>query len=336
MICHVAAREKAAAVASDGCAARLLHADGAPPGQVAAHLLRVTPAADGWVLARLRQAAQAAMGTGAPQAAAGLLDRALAEPPPPGERAGVLREAARAQVTAGREQAFVLLEEALQLATTPPERAGIALEVAEAYAALFRWVDAVDVIERALAELGDADPELAARLEGELVVCGLHDARRAAHVAPVLAQLGSCRTEVASEPVAVAQAMMMLLAGRPAGEIAALLRRSGQRGASREPLARALELAARCGARPLAARARDELRAAGARLRRPWRTGVDALTPSELRVARLAADGRSNREIAGELYVTLKAVEGHLAHAYAKLGIEGRDQLPRALGRGKD
>jgi DNA-binding CsgD family transcriptional regulator len=63
---------------------------------------------------------------------------------------------------------------------------------------------------------------------------------------------------------------------------------------------------------------------------------VEALTPSELRVARLAAGGRSNREIACELYVTLKAVEGHLAHAYAKLGIEGRGQLPRDLGDGKD
>jgi DNA-binding CsgD family transcriptional regulator len=59
---------------------------------------------------------------------------------------------------------------------------------------------------------------------------------------------------------------------------------------------------------------------------------VDALTPSELRVARLAAGGRSNREIAGELYVTVKAIEGHLARAYAKLGIEGRGQLAGALG----
>jgi DNA-binding CsgD family transcriptional regulator len=48
------------------------------------------------------------------------------------------------------------------------------------------------------------------------------------------------------------------------------------------------------------------------------------------------ADGRSNREIAYEPYVTLKAVEGHLAHAYAKLGIEGRGQLPDALGGAKD
>ena len=128
----------------------------------------------------------------------------------------------------------------------------------------------------------------------------------------------------------------LLERARSLAELGAALRRSGQRATAREPLARALELAARCGARPLAARAHDELRAAGARPRRPWRTGVDALTPSELRVARLAADGRSNREIAGELYVTLKAVEGHLARAYAKLGIGGRGQLPRALGRRKD
>ena len=174
-------------------AARLLHADTAPPGQVAAHLVRIRPAGDGWVLARLREAARAAMDSGAPQAAASLLDRALAEPPSPAQRAGVLREAARAQVTAGRERAFVLLEEALRVAASPRARAEIALEVAEAYAALFRWVDAVDVIERALAELGPADQELAARLEGELVVCGLHDARRAPQVAPVLARLSSAQ-----------------------------------------------------------------------------------------------------------------------------------------------
>jgi DNA-binding CsgD family transcriptional regulator len=119
-------------------------------------------------------------------------------------------------------------------------------------------------------------------------------------------------------------------------ELGAALRRSGERAAARDALARALDLAARCGARPLAARVRDEVRATGARPRRPWRTGVEALTPSEIRVARLAAEGRTNREIACELYVTLKAIEGHLARAYAKLGIEGRGQLPEVLGSRKD
>ena len=84
--------------------------------------------------------------------------------------------------------------------------------------------------------------------------------------------------------------------------------------------------------RSTACRARAKLRATGARPRRAWRTGAEALTPGELRVVRLAAEGRTNREIAHELYVTLKTVEGHLSRAYTKLGIAGRAQLPEALG----
>ena len=49
-------------------------------------------------------------------------------------------------------------------------------------------------------------------------------------------------------------------------------------------------------------------------------------------MARLAADGQTNREIAHTLYVTLKTVKGHLARGYAKLGIVGRAELPEALG----
>src|SRR5215831_13534879 len=59
--------------------------------------------------------------------------------------------------------------------------------------------------------------------------------------------------------------------------------------------------------------------------------GVEALTPSELRVARLAADGRTNREIAQALYVTLKTVEGHLARVYGKLSIGSRSELRQGL-----
>src|SRR5262249_2592227 len=154
--------------AAHRAAARVLHADGAPAGRVAAHLMNVRPAGDGWVLARLREGAEAAMRSGAPRAAAGLMDRALAEPPPGTQRAEVLREAARAEASAGSDAACAHLEEALGLVSDPRERAEISLEVAEAYAALFRWVDAVDVIERALEDLGQADEALAARLEGEL------------------------------------------------------------------------------------------------------------------------------------------------------------------------
>jgi DNA-binding CsgD family transcriptional regulator len=58
---------------------------------------------------------------------------------------------------------------------------------------------------------------------------------------------------------------------------------------------------------------------------------VDALTPSERRVARLAAEGRSNREIAQALFVTQRTVETHLQHAFQKLGIGSRTALPAEL-----
>ena len=101
-------------------------------------------------------------------------------------------------------------------------------------------------------------------------------------------------------------------------------------------LAEALDLAAGCRAGPIAERARAELRAAGGRRRRDRRRGVEALTPSELRVARMAADGQTNRQIAHGLYLTTKTVETHLAHAYAKLGISNRGQQVNALRIAQD
>jgi DNA-binding CsgD family transcriptional regulator len=120
---------------------------------------------------------------------------------------------------------------------------------------------------------------------------------------------------------------MRLELARSLTEWGAALRRAGARAAAREPLRRALDLAARCGAAPLAERAREEALAAGARPRRPWSTGVHALTPSELRVARLAAQAMGNREIAQALFITTKTVSDHLSSAYRKLNISSRDEL---------
>jgi DNA-binding CsgD family transcriptional regulator len=582
-------------VAAHRRAARLLDDDGAPPGRVAAHLMLVHAFGDGWVVARLREAARAAMASGAPQAAAELLRRAVSEPPAIEERVDVLRELARAEITAGWDAAAASLGQAMGLASDRRQRAEIAVELAEVYKGLFRWVDAVDLIERALDELDGADDDLATRLEGELVVAGLHDARRAALVAPVVKRLQRRQPEgVPAEALAVSLGMAAGLAGRPAQETAssleavlqsatgpvedwdtraallwslitveafetvegalenmikqvhrsgsnrgfvatysslgllklrlgalpeaetaagvalrvmqegdfapglafaatvladiaveagnldgaeqligllppdgwspgvgtvlipaargrlrlaqqrwtealsdfgkcasmfsaelwgmemrdvgylharagasqallgldqrdrsrklafaeladvrvfggpralgvaaraagtacgggeglellresvgalersparleraksllelgAALRRSGQRTAAQDPLAEALDLAARCGASPVAARAGEELKAAGARPRRRWLHGAEALTPTELRVAQLAAEGKTNREIAHTLYVTLKTVEGHLARVYAKLGISGRGGLAAGL-----
>ena len=577
-----------------GRAARELDRDGAAPGRVAAHLMHVQPVGDAWVAGRLRQAARAALAAGEAAEAGDLLRRAHSEPPPPAERTGVLRELAAADASAGRQTAAGWLTEALARTGDPRERAGIAHELARTYAALFRWVEAVDTTDRALAELGDRDPGLAARLEAELAVAGMHDSRRARRVVAVMDRLGTRRAspdpdtaealavargmagvltgqltaEVAgaledalraAEPAAAnwdtraallwtmitaerfqqveaalpamieaaarggsargliavysslgflklrlgalpeadgaaqvalrvlregdftaglgvaaiaaevaveageldeAQGLLELIQPAPAGvlsvlapaargrlslargdgqqalscfqecqamfgagewgieihdvgylharsgaaqallllgdrdraravaeaeladarasggrralgialrvaglarglpeglgqltesvdvlrespalleraksvtELGAALRRAGQRVAARALLAEALDLAAGCAARPLAARAHAELTAAGGRPRRERRHGLDALTPSELRVARLAAAGQTNRQIAHGLYVTLKTVETHLAHVYAKLGISRRGELPDAL-----
>jgi DNA-binding CsgD family transcriptional regulator len=114
-------------------------------------------------------------------------------------------------------------------------------------------------------------------------------------------------------------------------ELGAALRRANQRTAAREPLRTGLDMAHRCGATRLAQQARAELLAAGARPRRGALTGLEALTASERRVAELAAAGMSNPEIAQALFVTLNTVEGHLRHAYRKLSISSRGQLPAAL-----
>jgi tetratricopeptide (TPR) repeat protein len=115
-------------------------------------------------------------------------------------------------------------------------------------------------------------------------------------------------------------------------DLGAAQRRAGHRIDAREPLRHGLAVAQQGGAGALAERARIELAATGARPRKTLRTGVDSLTPSELRVAIMAAKGLKNREIAQSLFVTGKAVEAHLHHTYQKLDILSRRQLRDALG----
>jgi DNA-binding CsgD family transcriptional regulator len=114
-------------------------------------------------------------------------------------------------------------------------------------------------------------------------------------------------------------------------ELGAALRRANRRAEARDPLRAALDVAVRAGARRLRNAAEEELRATGARPRRLMLSGIDSLTASERRVARLAAEGRTNREIAQSLFVTPRTVEGHLTAVYRKLDIGSRDALPAAL-----
>jgi DNA-binding CsgD family transcriptional regulator len=110
------------------------------------------------------------------------------------------------------------------------------------------------------------------------------------------------------------------------------LRRARAPRDSRPILSEALDLAEATGARAVAASAREELLAAGARPRRDRITGRDALTASEQRVAALAARGMRNGEIAAELFVSVKTVEAHLYRAFKKLDVSDRRDLADALG----
>ncbi len=115
-------------------------------------------------------------------------------------------------------------------------------------------------------------------------------------------------------------------------ELGAAKRRAGKRSRAKETLLRALELADGFGALSLVGRARAELASLGLRPRRAARHGPGSLTPSERRVAELAARGLSTPQIAHELNVTRKTVESHLSQTYRKLAVSGRGGLGVALG----
>jgi DNA-binding CsgD family transcriptional regulator len=181
------------------------------------------------------------------------------------------------------------------------ERRGEALELAESELELARRFGAPGTVGTALCVLGTLERE-----------AGLDHLREAVEV-------------LRGSPARLDHAKALAALG-------AALRRAGRRAEAREPLRDALDLAERCGAEALAERAREELIATGARPRRVLLHGVEALTASELRIARMAAEGLSNREIAQALFVTIRTVEMHLTHAYQKLDIASRTELPDAMG----
>ena len=131
-----------------------------------------------------------------------------------------------------------------------------------------------------------------------------------------------------------------MLAGSPARleharalvDLGALLRRDNRRSEARKLLRQGVELAHQCGATALVTRANDELAATGAHRRTILLSGLDELTASERRVAQMAAEELSNKEIAQALFVTVKTVEQHLGRVYRKLDISSRRQLGAALG----
>src|ERR687898_507341 len=109
------------------------------------------------------------------------------------------------------------------------------------------------------------------------------------------------------------------------------LRRRGRRRDSRVHLGAALEAFESSGAIPWAERAGAELRASGVTPRRRQPGAPERLTPQELRIAQLVAEGKSNRAVAAALFVTGKTVEFHLTHIYRKLEIHSRSELVRRM-----
>jgi DNA-binding CsgD family transcriptional regulator len=139
-------------------------------------------------------------------------------------------------------------------------------------------------------------------------------------------RLTSAVTALASSPIRVSHARALL-------DLGAALRRANRRADAREPLREALRRARATSADGVERAAAAELEATGAHVPPRAGSGAAALTPSEARVARMAADGLSNKEIAQALFVTAKTIEMHLGNAYRKLDVTSRRDLPRALGQ---
>jgi DNA-binding CsgD family transcriptional regulator len=175
-------------------------------------------------------------------------------------------------------------------------------------------------------ELADRDEALARRFGGAGAM------GRARRVAALVGPAGSRLAGLEAAVALLAGSGARLEHARALTDLGSAQRRAGRRRAARQTLLEALDAAHRCGAAPLAARARAELVAAGARPRRQLLRGPEALTASERRVAGLAARGLTNRQIGEALTVAPRTVEGHLTRVYGKLGIASRTEIHPALG----
>jgi DNA-binding CsgD family transcriptional regulator len=193
--------------------------------------------------------------------------------------------------------------------------------------------------EAALAHLALGDREPAARLaEEELELAHAFGAPRALGIAKRAAGViagGDRGASLLREAIeAFERGDAGLERARALTDLGAQLRRRNRRTEARELLREALDVAHRTGAKALADQAETELRATGARPRRVVLTGVDSLTASERRIAELASQGLTNREIAQTLFITARTVEGHLTSVFRKLMLDSRDELPAALAGG--
>jgi DNA-binding CsgD family transcriptional regulator len=261
-----------------------------------------------------------------------------------GDRAGAAA-ALRAHDAAGAEHPRVITASSLREA-----RALVALAHDEPTAALREALLLGDELRAAALDT----PTVAWRVPAALAALALgqeEQARRHAADHVALAERAGTATDLGAalrlrarverdERLELLGAAIAVLEGSPARlelaraltDLGEALRVERQRRAAHAPLERAAELAAACHAPVLRRRALEGLAALGDQPRKLMFSGEESLTASERRVARLAVDGRSNRVIAQELFVTPKTVENHLGRVYAKLGISSRRQLAETLG----
>jgi DNA-binding CsgD family transcriptional regulator/tetratricopeptide (TPR) repeat protein len=170
-------------------AARMLDGEGARAEEVAIHLLATGASGDGWVVDRLRNAAEDSRRRGAADVAALCLERALAEPPPAEVRGQVLFELGRVETMQAPASAVGLLIEALQLTKDEAERATIALALAAALALCGRFADAVGTLEAAIRETGDENSDLVTSLQAALLNAARWDLATRPVTRPLLDQI---------------------------------------------------------------------------------------------------------------------------------------------------
>jgi DNA-binding CsgD family transcriptional regulator len=196
---------------------------------------------------------------------------------------------------------------------------------------MVRRMAALDRIECAI-RCGDGDGARAelAEVESFITATGaVWAAATAEHARALLADDGEAETHFeralahhARSPRRVDRARTELAFGEH-------LRRIRRRVDARGHLRAALQTFDEVGAVPWAERARQELRASGESARRRDDTPTGELTPQELQVARLVAEGLSNRDVAGRLYISPRTVEFHLRNIFTKAGVSSRAELAR-------
>jgi DNA-binding CsgD family transcriptional regulator len=198
-----------------------------------------------------------------------------------------------------------------------PQVLPYAVELAEAYARAGRGDDAARELERL---------ETAARAVGrESALAAVHRGRG------LLAEDDAYEAELEAAIAGYSRQPLVFERGRARLVYGERLRRAGRRRDARTQLRAALEELESIGARPWAERAQAELQATGERVTRQRDLGVGQLTPQELQIADLVGDGKTNKEIAAQLFLSPKTIEYHLGNAYRKLGVHSRAELTRVL-----